>query len=111
MKRFVFAVVTAALVVAPDLSQAAGDHGAHQTTQPTKPIEFTDGELRKIDAEAGKLTIKHGEIKNLEMPAMTMVFYVKDKGQLSGLKVGDKIKFKVVKDGVMFMVTELKVAP
>lgn len=57
------------------------------------------------------MTIKHGEIKNLEMPAMTMVFYVKDKGQLSGLKVGDKIKFKVVQDGVMFMVTELKVAP
>lgn len=111
MKRFVFAAVTAGLLVVPSLSKASGDHGSHQASQSAKVVEFTDGEIRKIDAEAGKLTIKHGEIKNLEMPPMTMVFYVKDKALMGGLKVGDKIKFKVVQDGVMFMVTELKVAP
>ena len=44
--------------------------------------DMTDGEIRKVDKENGKLTIKHGEIKNLDMPAMTMVFQVKDKAAL-----------------------------
>ena len=51
------------------------------------------GEIKKIDKEAGKLTIKHGELKNLHMPAMTMVFDVTDKAVLSQVKPGDKISF------------------
>jgi Cu(I)/Ag(I) efflux system protein CusF len=40
---------------------------------------LTDAEVRKVDTDAGKLTLKHGQIKDLDMPAMTMVFQVKDK--------------------------------
>ena len=51
------------------------------------------GEIKKIDPENGKLTIKHGELKNINMPAMTMVFAVSDKAELAKLKAGDKITF------------------
>jgi len=53
-----------------------------------------DGEVQKIDAPAGKITLKHGPIKNLDMDGMTMVFRLKDPGMLKGLKVGDKVKFE-----------------
>jgi len=69
--------------------------------------DMSDGEVRKIDKEAGKLTLKHGEIKNLDMPGMTMVFVVKDKAMLDKLALGDKIKFKAVKDDGKFTVTEI----
>jgi Cu(I)/Ag(I) efflux system protein CusF len=54
---------------------------------------MTDGEVRKIDRDAGKLTLRHGAISNLEMPAMTMVFRVADPKLLDGLKPGDKLRF------------------
>ena len=72
---------------------------------------LTDGEVRQIDLEAGKVTLKHAEIKSLDMPAMTMVFVVKDKAMLDKLKTGDKVKFKVVNDGGKFTVTEIQPAP
>ena len=66
------------------------------------------GEVRKIDKEARKITIKHGEIKELEMPPMTMVFTLKDPGVLENFKVGDKVKFKVVREDGKILVTELQ---
>ena len=54
---------------------------------------MSDGEVRKIDKEAGKITIKHGPLANLDMPGMTMVFRVKDPAMLDRVKEGDKIKF------------------
>ncbi len=53
----------------------------------------TEGEVRKVDKEAGKVTLKHGEIKNLEMPGMTMVFQVKDPALLEKVKTGDQVSF------------------
>eukprot|EP01035_Chromulina_nebulosa_P005213 gene5213-7074_t len=57
--------------------------------------EMADGEIRKINKNTGKITVKHGEIKSVEMPPMTMVFGVADKAMLEGLKEGDKVKFNV----------------
>ena len=54
-----------------------------------------DGEVRKIDLSAKKITIKHGEIKSLDMPPMTMVFQVKDPALLTKAKVGEKVQFTV----------------
>ena len=59
----------------------------------------------------GKLTLKHADIKSLDMPAMTMVFTVKDKAMLDKLKAGDKIKFKAINDAGKFTVTEMQMAP
>ena len=69
---------------------------------------MADGEVRKIDKDAGKMTIKHGELKNLDMPAMTMVFRVKDPAMLDRLQPGDKIKFSAEKIGGQFTVTEFE---
>lgn len=70
--------------------------------------DFTEGEVRKVDKEAKKVTIKHGEIKNLEMPPMTMVFAVKDDAVLGTVKVGDKVLFKAMDAGGKLIVTELQ---
>lgn len=66
--------------------------------QETKPANTANaatsaGEIKKVDLDAGKLTIKHGELKNINMAAMTMVFDVADKAALANLKPGDKITF------------------
>ncbi|MGC1172429.1 copper-binding protein [Polaromonas sp.] len=56
-------------------------------------LPATEAEVRKVDKDAGKITLKHGEIKNLDMPAMSMVFQVKDKALLDKVKAGDKVSF------------------
>ncbi|HCO57544.1 MAG: copper-binding protein [Proteobacteria bacterium] len=70
--------------------------------------DWASGEIRRLDPENKRLTIKHGEIKSIDMPPMTMVFYVTDPEVLSKLKVADAIEFKVVEEGKKFMVTEIR---
>jgi Cu/Ag efflux protein CusF len=72
--------------------------------------DMTDGEIRKVDKDTKKITIKHGEIKNLDMPGMTMLFQVKDAAMLDMVKPGDKVKFKAEKAGGGIVVTEIQVA-
>ena len=69
--------------------------------------EMSDAEVRKIDKEQGKVTLKHGPIKNLDMPGMTMVFTVKDKAMLDGFKPGDKVKFTAVDENGRMTVTQM----
>lgn len=52
-----------------------------------------EGEVRRVNPAGQEITLKHGEIKNLDMPPMTMVFKVKDPAQLAKLKAGDKVRF------------------
>jgi Cu(I)/Ag(I) efflux system periplasmic protein CusF len=78
--------------------------------QAAEPLPLADGEVRKIDLEAKKLTITHGEIKNLDMPGMTMVFQVKDQALLNKVKVGDKVKFSVEKQAGVLVVTDIQPA-
>jgi Cu(I)/Ag(I) efflux system protein CusF len=65
---------------------------------------MTEGEIKKVDKDAGKITIKHGELKNLDMPAMTMVFRVKDPSMLEQMKSGDKVSFVAEKVNGQFTV-------
>lgn len=85
-QRFMATLMAAAMALAP-LAHAS----SHQSTA------FTEAEVRKVDKEAGKVTLKHGAIANLEMPPMTMVFRVKDPAMLDKLKAGDKVRFKAEK--------------
>ena len=71
---------------------------------------MTDGEIRKIDKDTKKITIEHGEIKNLDMPGMTMLFQVKDAAMLDMLKPGDMVKFRAEKAGGGIVVTEIQIA-
>jgi Cu/Ag efflux protein CusF len=69
------------------------------------------GEVRKVDRENQKITIKHGEIKSFDMPPMTMVFTVKDPVLLDAAKPGDKVRFGVAREDGKFVVTAIEVAP
>lgn len=73
-----------------------------------KPL--TTGEVKRLDVDAGKVTIKHGEIKNLEMPPMTMVFVAKDRSQLANLKVGDKVNFVVLNEAGKLIASDIQAA-
>ena len=70
--------------------------------------DLSDGEIRKVDKDAAKLTIRHGEIKNLSMPPMTMVFKVQDNAMLEKVKAGDKVQFAVAKVDGMLTVTAIE---
>lgn len=70
----------------------------------------TLGEVRKVDVAAAKVTLKHGEIKNLDMPPMTMTYRVKDKALLNGVNTGDKVLFTAEKIDGQYVVTTLKPA-
>lgn len=73
------------------------------------PETLTPGEIRKIDRDAGKITIRHGPIRNLDMPAMTMVFRVGNPALLDPLKVGDRINF--VADKINGAYTAVRIEP
>lgn len=79
-----------------------------QAQAQAQAMDMTEGEIRKIDKENKKLTIKHGEIRNLQMPGMTMVFQVKDAAVLEQVKVGDKVRFKVERGPTGLLVTDLQ---
>lgn len=113
--------VVAAMSIATAFAQEAkhGEHGAHGTAAAQAghdsahaghqgdAVEMTDGEVKKVDKEAGKITLRHGELKNLGMGAMTMVFRVKDPAMLTQVKAGDKVKFVAERVNGAFTVVQL----
>lgn len=70
------------------------------------------GEVKKIDEAAGKITLKHGPIKNLDMDedGMTMVFHVQDPALLKQVKVGDKVQFEAERASAGITITKLRKA-
>ncbi|MFO1193372.1 MAG: copper-binding protein [Rhodoferax sp.] len=74
--------------------------------------DMTEAEIRKVDLSARKVTLRHGPIKNLDMPPMTMVFQVRDVKQIEPLKAGDKVRFRAEQQQGTYVVTEIeKVKP
>jgi Cu(I)/Ag(I) efflux system periplasmic protein CusF len=101
-----------ALVLATALgAQARGqavDHSGHHAPAAAAPVQ-SDGEVRKVDLAQGKVTLRHGPLPNLDMPAMTMVFKAADPKLLEGLKAGDKVRFTADKVNGALTVTALQV--
>lgn len=87
-------------------AQTSPPQTAAPMTSPTAPM--VDAEVRKVDKDAGKITLKHGPITNLEMPGMTMVFRVKDPAMLDKVKEGDKIRITADKIGGAFTVMSIE---
>ena len=100
--------ISALALLAPVAAMADDAHHKPAAAAGTAAAEMTDAEVRKVDMEGGKITLKHAEIKSLDMPGMTMVFVVKDKAMLDKLKTGDKVKFKAINDAGKFTVTEIQ---
>ena len=71
---------------------------------------MADGDVRKVDRDAGKLTLRHGPIANLDMPGMTMVFRVADPRMLESLKEGDKVRFSANRLNGAMTVTAIEAA-
>lgn len=67
-----------------------------------------NGEIKKVDIAAGRVIIKHGELKEMNMQAMTMPFNVKDRALLEGVKPADKVQFTVEKNGSEWLVTKIE---
>lgn len=71
----------------------------------------TSGQVTKLDKANARVTIKHGQIQNLDMPPMTMVFRVRDPKALEGIAVGDQVRFTAEKVDGNFTVTSIRKAP
>lgn len=106
MKIFMSSLTAAFLIAVSPSATNATSHGS--TAQPTA-TGMIDGEVRKVDKDARKITLRHSEIKQLDMPAMTMVFQVKEPAMLDKVKAGDKVKFKAEGSAGAFTITEIEV--
>ena len=131
MKFPAFAIVALLVAGAPGLAlaQATADthdsHSAHtpmsavsssqtvdaDTTTHADPSELSEGEITRWDPRTLKVTLRHGEIKNLGMPPMSMVFRVQDTGVVGALQPGDKVRFRAEKVDGVYTVTSLEAAP
>ncbi len=106
LQAAVFAAIC--LAGAPAMAQHAGaEHAQHGAAAAS--ADTTDGEVKKVDKASGKMTIKHGELKNLGMGAMTMVFRAKDAAMLDKVKAGDRIRFTADNVNGTLTVTSLEV--
>ena len=119
MKKHLFAIPLAAsllvLGTGPALAQAAADsHSSHHpaaAASTTPQAELSEGEITRWDPRTLRLTLKHGEIKNLEMPPMTMVFRVADASVVGDLKPGDKVRFRAEQISGAYHVQRIEKAP
>jgi len=105
------AVLLGISFAAPGFAQKSpDDHLAHHSGAQAQSAALSEGEVRKVDKDAKKITIKHGPLTNLDMPAMTMVFQVKDPKMLDQVKAGDKVKFRVEEIKGDYVVTMIEKA-
>lgn len=102
--KFGLAAILSTASIAYAADQAAHDPAAMAQTS----AGMSEGEVRKVDKEAKKITIRHGELKNLDMPPMTMVFQVKDPSFVEKVKQGDKVSFIAEKVGGQFTLVQIE---
>ncbi len=109
MKNYLLIPVCAVALLA---QPAFADDSHHKSVKSaTAPVAaMSEGEVRKVDKTAKKITLKHGPIVNLDMPGMTMVFQVKDPATLEQVKAGDKVRFVADKVGDNYIVTKIEPA-
>lgn len=116
MKPFIASALIATFLFSAIPVHAAGDHVGHghgkasgTSAQTQNQAQLVDGEVKKVDIKAGKITLSHGPLVNLNMPAMTMVMGVKNPAWLKQIKVGDKVRF--VADNVDGVLSVIQLEP
>ena len=111
-----YALLLGAAFTAPAMAQ---DHANHSTTPAAAAVSMpsadaaavmTTGEITRVDARNGKLTIRHAEIKNLDMPAMTMVFALAESAKPAAIKAGDKVLFHAEEKEGTLIITRIQPA-
>lgn len=103
-------MATTAIAAFGQTAAATVGAGAVQAAPTTVPAAMSEGEVRKIDRDAGKITIRHGPIATLDMPGMTMVFRVSEPAMLDGLKEGTRVRFVADRVGGVLTVTQIESA-
>jgi Cu(I)/Ag(I) efflux system periplasmic protein CusF len=101
--KLITTAIFSALLSLSALAQTNGTPAVAATVTASK--DMAEAEVRKVDKEAKKVTLKHGVIKNLDMPAMTMVFQVRDAALFDKMAAGDKIRFTAEQMQGAFVVT------
>jgi len=104
----------AAVSALPAHAQSHG-HGHGAPAPVMKPVaaqagEMSEGEVRKVDKAQQKITLRHGPLKNLDMPPMTMAFQVSDPALLDKVKAGDKVRFVAASPGGKLTITSIEAA-
>ncbi|WP_332747522.1 copper-binding protein [Hydrogenophaga sp.] len=85
--------------------------GFKRTATTADTLPMVEAEVRRVDTAAGKISLKHGEIKNLDMPPMTMVFQVNDPALLGKVKAGDKVRFTAMQINGAYTVMSIEPMP
>lgn len=110
MKAVVFGIALSGIAFAlPVHAQTSAPQTKAPAATPASTEPY-DGQIKRINREAGRVTIAHGPLKGLDMPAMTMAFPVKDTRQLASLKEGDKVRFSLERSGENLVVTRIEPA-
>ena len=113
MRPTLFLPLIAALLLATAASAQTGTahqgHGAQPANANANANagSLSEGEVRKIDSAQGKITLRHGEIPSMGMPAMTMVFKVKEPVLLEKVKAGDSVRFTAMNDAGAMVLTAI----
>jgi Cu/Ag efflux protein CusF len=110
MKHAVAALVAGFLAAALAYANQAHPRNDSASQGTTHAEAISEGEVRRVDKDAKKLTLRHGPLANLDMPAMTMVFQVSDPAMLEQVKTGDKVRFRAEEEGAAYIVTRLEPA-
>lgn len=108
MFRLLFALALGVAVTLSFVVRAGGDAMTQATASSATTSVYSEGEIREIDVDQGRVTLKHGPIENLGMPAMTMVFRVTESAGLGNLRAGDTVKFKADRLDGLFVLTALE---
>jgi Cu(I)/Ag(I) efflux system protein CusF len=103
-------LVAACSLQMPSARAQSHTHSSHAHGSAAASGEMTEAEVRKVDAASGRITLAHGEIRNLDMPPMTMTFRARDAAMLEGFKPGDKVRFAAEQVDGKYIVTALEPA-
>lgn len=113
MKRALSTLLASLLLTVPAWAEMGhSSHGASMDhgTMASMSNTLSEGVVKKVNKDQGKLTIQHGPLENLGMPAMTMIFRVQDPAMLNRVKPGDNIRFLADKVNGRLTVTRVETA-
>lgn len=108
--RYFAAFAITCVLALPVFAQSAAPHAHGAPAAKAASSEMYEGQVRRVNKETRRVTLAHGPMKALDMPAMTMAFPVKDPALLANLKEGDKVRFAVEMSGENLVVTRIEPA-
>jgi Cu/Ag efflux protein CusF len=94
----------------PGLRRMAQRGGLQRVSDDAADLPWACAEVLRIDKASGKVALKHGEIKNLDMPPMSMAFQIQEPSQLDDLQVGQKVRFQAVQGQGAYWVLKIEAA-